>query len=666
MLNDDNEKKDNWLLMAIQEHTQRSVKAGRNMYNCPFCLSGTGEHGTGALGVFRNKRTGVLNWKCQNCGRGGDVGDFITYSENIPKNQGMKRARELYGNREIYYKPTEFLNNVLTRELPATAPAESNNLIMDYLRGRGFSDETINDFNLGWFIDKFNDLRLAIPTNENHIIGRRIADKNDNFNKMNYGGDVSLFNVADLYNADKKPVFICEGWADAMSVYEGNGYAIATNSVSNYRKVIEALKQQPTNNQLIISFDNDKDGDGRAEDLKNELQKLGYNSIRFKPEQFKDLNEWLINDRNNFLTAIQEAEKEAEAMQPRTEQQPVINQEATTQEPATNYKENYLINHIDGIIKDTRSQKFKAVSTGFLSVDKMLNGGLFTGLSVIGAESSMGKSTLIMNIGENLAESGHDVLYFSLEMSVSQLVMRGLSKQSFLLNNKKKGYESAIIKNNQAGDLSKIIEAYKNKIAGNMIIIPNKAGGFTVEDICNTTEKHIKTTGKQPIVIVDYLQYIADHQRAQDKQKIDHSIQELKTLSMKHDLIIIAISSINRNSYGQELQMESFKESGNIEYTADLLLGLYFSKSNAKNGQPLTPNEFEAEKSKTPREMTLKVIKGRDIESGIKKELRYFSKYNYFDDLMNDWDKYQNKQNEIKEPETIDSPAQAIPRDNTK
>ena len=665
MLNDD-ELKETMLLTAIQEHTQRSARAGRNMYNCPFCMSGTGEHKTGALGVFRNKRTGVLNWGCRQCGRGGDIGDFIAELENIPKNQGMKRARELYANRTVYDAPTGFLNNVLTHELPATAPAETNNIIMDYLRGRGFSDDTINDFNLGWFIDKFNDLRLAIPTNENHIIGRRIADKNDNFNKMNYGGDVSLFNVADLYNADKKPVFICEGWADAMSVYEGNGYAIATNSVSNYKKVIEALKQQPTNNQLIISFDNDKDGDGRAEDLKNELQKLGYNSIRFKPEQFKDLNEWLINDRNNFLTAIQEAEKEAEAMQLRTEQQPVINQEATTQEPATNYKENYLINHIDGIIKDTRSQKFKAVSTGFLSVDKMLNGGLFAGLSVIGAESSMGKSTLIMNIGENLAESGHDVLYFSLEMSVSQLVMRGLSKQSFLLNNKKKGYESAIIKNNQAGDLSKIIEAYKNKIAGNMIIIPNKAGGFTVEDICNTTEKHIKTTGKQPIVIVDYLQYIADHQRAQDKQKIDHSIQELKTLSMKHDLIIIAISSINRNSYGQELQMGSFKESGNIEYTADLLLGLYFSKSNAKNGQPLTPNEFEAEKSKTPREMTLKVIKGRDIESGIKKELRYFSKYNYFDDLMNDWDKYQNKQNEIKEPETIDSPAQAIPRDNTK
>lgn len=658
MLNDEELRE--LLPQVIHEHTQRS-KRNRKLYECPFCGSGTGKNGTGALGMYR--RNGALKWKCQVCGRGGDIGDFIAEIEHIDKDAGIKRARELYGNREPI-KDTVFkdIDDSKPKKLPATVPAERSDRIMDYLHSRGFSDETIKDFELSYFFDSYGDLRLAIPTNKNHFVGRRLVDKNDGNDKMNWG-KVSLFNSDDLYNTENRPVFVCEGWADALSVYECGGYAIATNSISQTRRlVIEALQERPTESPLIIAYDNDRDGNNYAEKLAAELQTMGYNSLRFAPDQYKDLNEWYVKDRNNFLTAIQEAEKEAEAMQPRTEQQPVINQEATTQEAANSYADNYLINHIDGIMEDTKSQKFKAVSTGFLQVDEMLNGGLFAGLTVLGAESSMGKSTLIMNIGENLAESGHDVLYFSLEMSVSQLVMRGLSKQSFLMNDKKKGYESARIKNNQAGDLSKIIEAYKNKIAGRMIIIPNKTGGITVEDICRMTENHIKTTGNQPIVVIDYLQYIADLQR-QDKQKIDHAVQELKTISLKYNLIVIAISSINRASYGKELEMESFKDSGNIEYTADLLLGLYFSKCNAKNGAKLTPKEFEEERKKKPREMTLKVIKGRDIEAGIKRELRYYSQYNYFEDIKNLWKEYKPI---FTDQERKTKQKKLIPRDNAK
>jgi len=49
--------------------------------------------------------------------------------------------------------------------------------------------------------------------------------------------------------------------------------------------------------------------------------------------------------------------------------------------------------------------------------------------------------------------------------------------------------------------------------------------------------------------------------------------------------------------------MESFKESGSIEYTSDILMGLEYINNGA--------NEREYEAKRNPRKITLSVIKNR-------------------------------------------------------
>lgn len=78
----------------------------------------------------------------------------------------------------------------------------------------------------------------------------------------------------------------------------------------------------------------------------------------------------------------------------------------------------------------------KAFPTGFSILDGILNGGLREGLTVIGALSGLGKTTMLLQIANNIAEQGEDVIYFSLEMNKSELLTRTISRLSYQIPKK--------------------------------------------------------------------------------------------------------------------------------------------------------------------------------------------------------------------------------------
>ena len=65
--------------------------------------------------------------------------------------------------------------------------------------------------------------------------------------------------------------------------------------------------------------------------------------------------------------------------------------------------------------------------TGFLELDKALAGGFVAGLHCIGAISSLGKTTFVLQMAENMASVGTPVILFSLEMRPEQLVTKSVS-----------------------------------------------------------------------------------------------------------------------------------------------------------------------------------------------------------------------------------------------
>ena len=70
--------------------------------------------------------------------------------------------------------------------------------------------------------------------------------------------------------------------------------------------------------------------------------------------------------------------------------------------------------------------------------------------------------------------------------------------------------------------------------------------------------------------------------------------------------------------------MQAFKESGAIEYSSDVLIGLQFS------GVGTSGFNAEEARKKNPREIEMRILKNRNGKTGGKIRLEYYSQFNYF------------------------------------
>ena len=116
------------------------------------------------------------------------------------------------------------------------------------------------------------------------------------------------------------------------------------------------------------------------------------------------------------------------------------------------------------------------------------------------------------------------------------------------------------------------------------LFIKERIGNIGAKKIREEVEQHIQFVGKSPVIIVDYMQILAPHnERATDKQNTDKAVLELKRISRDYKLPVIGISSFNRENYRVEVSMQAFKESGAIEYSSDVLIGLQLYGADSSN-----------------------------------------------------------------------------------
>ena len=184
------------------------------------------------------------------------------------------------------------------------------------------------------------------------------------------------------------------------------------------------------------------------------------------------------------------------------------------------------------------------IPTGFTALDSVLDGGFYEGLYIIGAISSLGKTTFSIQICDNIANSGNDVLIFSLEMARSELMAKSISRLTLLdvLQNGGDTRNAKTARGITTGSrwlkysqtekelVQRAVETY-GTFARN-IYIHEGIGNIGVAQIRQVVENHIRITGKKPFVLIDYLQILAPTDiRATDKQNTDKAVLELKRIS---------------------------------------------------------------------------------------------------------------------------------------
>ncbi len=246
-------------------------------------------------------------------------------------------------------------------------------------------------------------------------------------------------------------------------------------------------------------------------------------------------------------------------------------------------------------------KQVKKVRTGFNKLDNLLNGGLPNGLITLGAIPSLGKTTFALQVADNMASMENTkVLFFSLEMTRFDIISKSLSRLSYLTDELENYTFDDLLSNNDDVDFTTLLSKYE-QIANNLYTIDYI---YDIRDI-EAFIRQFKDLHENDniIVIIDYLQYILCGNNGNDKQVIDTITKRLKELAKDLNICIIEISSLNRTNYSGSITMESFKESGSIEYTSDILMGLEYVNNGA--------NEREYEAKRNPRKITLSVIKNR-------------------------------------------------------
>lgn len=272
------------------------------------------------------------------------------------------------------------------------------------------------------------------------------------------------------------------------------------------------------------------------------------------------------------------------------------------------------------------------ITTGFQQLDSALGGGIAPGLIVLGAGPGLGKSTFALQIAEQAAQQT-PVLYFSMEMSSERIAAKLVSSRLFQIS----GGSDCITSDQLVGGignlpvsaalLTRIEEAcryQKDRMRQCYIIEEPLSASGIAETVDQFMEEN--TEAGKPLVIVDYLQILPpDSAKAKnEKQAVEDSLKQMVRLAHR-GVPVILISSLNRSSYRGSLQIDAFKETGGIEYSADVLLGLQFSACHKKEAL-----DMETEKSRCPREMEIAILKQRYGSSGGFIKFQYYAAYDFF------------------------------------
>ena len=578
--------------------------------------------------------------------------DFRSAKTNKEEVQKMKRSetkKESRLNFTSYYK-------TCSKDVGKT----------DYFLKRGLTEEIIKKYNLGYDVQTSY---VVLPVSKSFYMLRDTKELTDEERKqqrrpkhnIQKDATIELFNIELLEDADfKSVVFITESILDALSleVVKPGIKAIALNGVANTERLLEELIEKDYKGYIVLALDNDKKGTGQkaSRDFKKKLEQNGFrvkvlNDIERPVEEiykgYKDINEFLVNDAEELERLIKQYNDTLENFL-RKEALQVLNQEN-----AVNYLEDF-----NETIKDLELRT--PTKTGIVRLDKALNGGLYKkNLVIIGAISGLGKTTLALQIADNIARNKEDVLIFSLEMSKEELIAKSISRLMYLkaldrhytalaLSTRDilKGEALRDPVNKEQEEQQEIyLEAYndyKENVAPNVFITEcNEQNEITLEEIEARIKRQIAITERKPVVIVDYLQIIENKERGlTDIQATGKVVKDLKRLARKYKITILVISAFNRGANYTDTDYTSFRDTSTIEYTADVLITMQYSVLDKANdvGEERTSNEklqkklkqaVEEASRKNPYELTLKILKNRN---GIKKNLAYvdfYGKHNY-------------------------------------
>jgi replicative DNA helicase len=228
--------------------------------------------------------------------------------------------------------------------------------------------------------------------------------------------------------------------------------------------------------------------------------------------------------------------------------------------------------YLDSFLK--RGQRITGLATHYSDLDEMTSGLQPSDLVIIAARPSMGKTAFAMNIAENAAIRGNNVVgVFSLEMSKGALLQRLVCSTARVDSHKFR--TGSLWKE----DINKVHEAVATLAVAPIFI--DDTPGIALSEMRAKARRLMQSQGKLDLLIVDYLQLMSGGSRRYENrtQEVSAISRGLKGLAKELNVPVVALSQLSRapESRGGDHrpQLSDLRESGSIEQDADVVAFIF-------------------------------------------------------------------------------------------
>ena len=252
------------------------------------------------------------------------------------------------------------------------------------------------------------------------------------------------------------------------------------------------------------------------------------------------------------------------------------------------------------LLEREKEKELLGFRSGFKKMDHALNG--ISGISIMGGPPKAGKSCFFMQISTEMAKRKTPVIYYDFENGRQKIYMRTLCRLSRLS-------EKEIRLNHHDEDTSKILEKAHLDIKDIFPYFRVVTDRKLTPDIMRRQIDFLQheTRTDSTLVVLDSLHKLPFKKLTERRTGIDAWLRHMEAIRDEQNVSFLVVSELSRGeggSYSKKPDLASFKESGDIEYSADNAMILL------PDWDPLDPISTEARKS------TLWMVASRENSPG--------------------------------------------------
>jgi replicative DNA helicase len=218
-----------------------------------------------------------------------------------------------------------------------------------------------------------------------------------------------------------------------------------------------------------------------------------------------------------------------------------------------------------------RPEDIFGVPTGFIDLDRMLNGLNPSDLLIIAGRPGQGKTGFLLSIAKNAALTHKkNVAIFSLEMSNEQVVQRLIAQET--------GIDSQRLRTGKLTEDEWPLFTHSIEVFSDTHLYLDDTPAITPLQL-RTKCRRLHMEFGLDLVIVDYLQLMGGDQRTDNRvQEVSYISRNLKILARELNVPVLTAAQLSRaveQRSDKRPVLSDLRESGSLEQDADIVMFIY-------------------------------------------------------------------------------------------